>query len=49
MLREKVKKSAVISTDFYKKNPNLKIKLYTDYENQYNAGGNDALNRWYFR
>ena len=36
-------KSAVISTDFYKKNPNLKIKLYTDYENQYNAGGNDAL------
>ena len=36
-------KSAVISTDFYKKNPNLKIKLYTDYENQYSAGGNDAL------
>ena len=37
------KKSAVISTDFYKKDPNLKIKLYTEYENQYNAGGNDAL------
>ena len=36
-------KSAVISTDFYKKDPNLTIKLYTDYENQYNAGGNDAL------
>ena len=36
-------KSAVISTDFYKKNPNLKVKLYTDYENQYSAGGNDAL------
>ena len=37
------KKSAVISTDFYKKDPNLKIQLYTEYENQYNAGGNDAL------
>lgn len=37
------KKSAVISTDFHKRNPNLKIKLYSDYVNQFSAGGNDAL------
>ena len=28
------KKSATISTDFHRRNPTLKIKLYTDYENQ---------------
>lgn len=37
------KKSAVISTDFHKRNPNLKIKLYSDYVNQFSAGGNNAL------
>ena len=36
-------RSTTISTDFHKRDPNLKIQLYTDYENQYNAGGNDAL------
>ena len=36
-------RSTSISTDFHKRDPNLKIQLYTDYENQYNAGGNDAL------
>ncbi len=36
-------RSTTISTDFHKRDPNLKIKLYTNYENQYNAGGNDAL------
>ncbi|MEQ6124880.1 GH92 family glycosyl hydrolase [Pseudotenacibaculum sp. MALMAid0570] len=36
-------KSAVISTDFYKIDPNVKIELKTKYANQYNAGGNDAL------
>ncbi|WP_370390031.1 GH92 family glycosyl hydrolase [uncultured Winogradskyella sp.] len=37
------KKSATIETQFYKIDPNLSIKLETDYANQYNAGGNDAL------
>ena len=36
-------RSTTMSTDFHKRDPNLKIKLYTDYENQYNAGGNNAL------
>ena len=36
-------KSAVISTDFYKIDPNIKIDLKTDYANQYNAGGQNAL------
>jgi len=36
-------KSATITTDFYKIDPNLSIKLDTEYANQYNAGGNDAL------
>jgi len=35
--------SAVITTDFYKINPNLKIDLQTSYANQYNAGGDNAL------
>ena len=36
-------KSATITTNFYKINPNISIKLETEYANQYNAGGNDAL------
>ena len=36
-------KSAVITTDFYKINPNVTIKLDTKYANQYNAGGDNAL------
>ena len=36
-------KSATITTNFYKINPNISIKLGTEYANQYNAGGNDAL------
>ncbi len=37
------KKSAKIETKFYKIDPNLSITLGTEYANQYNAGGNDAL------
>ena len=36
-------KSATITTDFYKIDPNLKIDLQTTYANQYNAGGDNAL------
>jgi hypothetical protein len=36
-------KSATISTQFYKIDPNISITLDTEYANQYNAGGNDAL------
>ncbi|MBR9844782.1 MAG: glycoside hydrolase family 92 protein [Algicola sp.] len=36
-------KSATVETQFYKIDPNLSIILETDYANQYNAGGNDAL------
>ncbi len=36
-------KSATIITQFYKIDPNLSITLETEYANQYNAGGNDAL------
>ncbi|MBE9490262.1 MAG: glycoside hydrolase family 92 protein, partial [Bacteroidetes bacterium] len=36
-------KSAIIKTVFYKIDPNLSITLETEYANQYNAGGNDAL------
>ncbi|WP_368086354.1 discoidin domain-containing protein [Polaribacter sp. KT25b] len=36
-------KSPVITTDFYKIDPNIKIDLKTDYANQYNAGGKNAL------
>ncbi len=35
--------SATIETKFYKIDPNLSITLETQYANQYNAGGNDAL------
>ncbi len=36
-------KSATITTDFYKINPNIKIDLQSEYANQYNAGGDNAL------
>ncbi|MDP2687353.1 MAG: GH92 family glycosyl hydrolase [Aequorivita sp.] len=36
-------KSEILSTHFYKIDPNLSIKLETEYANQYNGGGNDAL------
>ena len=36
-------KSSIITTDFYKIDPNIKIELKTKYANQYNAGGNNAL------
>ena len=36
-------KSKTIITDFYKIDPNLKIELKSEYANQYNAGGNNAL------
>ena len=36
-------KSATITTDFYKIDPNIKIDLQTKYANQYNAGGDNAL------
>ncbi|MFK7782298.1 GH92 family glycosyl hydrolase [Psychroserpens sp.] len=36
-------KSATVETKFYKIDPNLSIKLETEYANQYNAGGDDAL------
>lgn len=36
-------KSAVMGTQFHKIDPNLSIILDTEYANQYNAGGNDAL------
>ena len=37
------KKSATISTKFYKIDPNISLKLETEYANQYNGGGNNAL------
>ena len=40
---KKGRKSATITTHFNKINPNLSITLETEYANQYNAGGNDAL------
>jgi len=36
-------KSSIVSTDFFKIDPNLKIELKTEYANQYNAGGDNAL------
>lgn len=35
--------SATITTQFYKIDPNISIKLDTQFANQYNAGGNNAL------
>lgn len=35
--------SATIETSFHKIDPNISITLDTEYANQYNAGGNDAL------
>lgn len=40
---KKGRKSATITTHFYKIDPNLSITLETEYANQYNAGGNNAL------
>jgi len=37
------KESVVLSTDFYKIDPNLSISLESDYANEYSAGGPDAL------
>ncbi len=37
------KKSPTITTQFYKINPGIKISLKTNYANQYNAGGDNAL------
>ncbi|HLU51278.1 MAG TPA: GH92 family glycosyl hydrolase, partial [Flavobacteriaceae bacterium] len=36
-------KSATAATQFHKINPDISIKLETEYANQYNGGGNDAL------
>jgi hypothetical protein len=36
-------RSTVMETKFYKIDPNISITLETEYSNQYNAGGNDAL------
>jgi len=36
-------KSATVETPFYKIDPNLSITLDTEFANQYNAGGNEAL------
>lgn len=36
-------KSVEIETNFYKIDPNISIKLETQYANQYNAGGDNAL------
>jgi len=36
-------KSVALETQFYKIDPNLSVKLESEYANQYNAGGNDAL------
>src|SRR5690606_112136 len=36
-------KSQTLTTHFYQIDPNLSIKLETEYANQYNGGGNDAL------
>ena len=36
-------KSAIVSTEFYKIDPNISIKLETEYANQYNGGGKNAL------
>jgi predicted alpha-1,2-mannosidase len=36
-------KSKTITTDFYKIDPTIKIELQSEYANQYNAGGDNAL------
>jgi hypothetical protein len=37
------KRSSLLTTHFYKIDPNLSITLETEYANQYNGGGNNAL------
>ncbi len=41
--KKEKKKSKVLKTKFYKIDTNLKLKLHTEFANEYNAGGNDAL------
>lgn len=41
--RKDAKRSEILSTYFYKIDPNLSIKLETEYANQYNGGGKNAL------
>ena len=36
-------KSSILTTEFFKIDPNVSIQLETQFANQYNAGGNDAL------
>ncbi|MEM7085199.1 MAG: GH92 family glycosyl hydrolase [Bacteroidota bacterium] len=36
-------KSSTLTTEFFKIDPNVSIKLETQFANQYSAGGNDAL------
>lgn len=36
-------KSSTLTTEFFKIDPNVSIQLETQFANQYNAGGNDAL------
>ncbi len=36
-------KSPIITTEFYKIDPNIKIQLESKYANQYNAGGDNAM------
>lgn len=36
-------KSSILTTEFFKIDPNVSIKLETQFANQYSAGGNDAL------
>jgi predicted alpha-1,2-mannosidase len=37
------KRSSTLATKFYKINPNVSINLKSEYANQYNGGGNNAL------
>ena len=42
-------RSKTMRTQFYKIDPNIKITLESEYANQYNAGGNDALIDWHIQ
>lgn len=41
--KDESEKSETLTTHFYKIDPNLSIKLETEYANQYNGGGKNAL------
>ncbi|WP_310992970.1 GH92 family glycosyl hydrolase [Aequorivita marina] len=41
--KEGARKSEILTTHFYKIDPNLSLKLKTEYANQYNGGGKNAL------